>query len=76
MTNGGTGKQMNNKCITENNKKGRGRPRNDHKLHGIRCSDVEFEAIKEFLKRYRDKKLSEADRIKKLEAAGQKTLKF
>lgn len=54
----------------------RGRPRNDNKLHGIRCNEEEFLAIKDFLKKYRAKKLSEADRIKKLEAAGQKTLKF
>jgi hypothetical protein len=64
-----------NNCYTEKQPK-RGRPRNDNKLHGIRCNEEEFLAIKDFLKKYRAKKLSEADRIKKLEAAGQKTLKF
>ena len=53
-----------------------GRPRKDHRVHGIRCSDAEFLAIKDFLKKYREKKLTEADRIKKLEGAGQKKLKF
>ena len=54
----------------------RGRPKGINKVYSIRCSDEEYVYIKECLKRYRDKKLSEADRIKKLEAAGQKTLKF
>jgi len=64
-----------NNCYTEKQPK-RGRPRNDNKLHGIRCNEEEFLAIKDFLKKYRTKKLSETERIKKLEAAGQKTLKF
>lgn len=68
---------MENERMTENDeKRGRGRPQKDHKVRSIRCSDEEYIYIKECLKRYRDKKLSEADRIKKLEAAGQKTLKF
>ena len=68
---------MENERMTENDeKRGRGRPQKDHKVRSIRCSDEEYIYIKECLKRYRDKKLSEADRIKKLEAAGQKPLKY
>ena len=57
-------------------KKKRGRPRNDNKVHSIRCSDVEYLYLKECLKRYRERNQSEAKRIKALESAGQKKLKF
>lgn len=68
---------MENERMTENDeKRGRGRPQKDHKVRSIRCSDEEYCYIKECLKRYREKKLSEADKIKALEAAGQKKLKF
>lgn len=53
-----------------------GRPKGNNKVHSIRCSDEEYLILKEYLKKHREKQLSEADRIKKLEAAGQKTLKF
>ena len=68
---------MENEHIMDNDeKRGRGRPKNDHRVRSVRCSDAEYLYLKECLKRYRDQKLSEADRIKKMEAAGQKTLKF
>ena len=53
-----------------------GRPRGNNKVHSIRCSDAEYIYLKECLKRYREKNLTEADRIKALESAGQKKLKF
>ena len=53
-----------------------GRPRGNNKVHSIRCSDVEYIYLKECLKRYREKNQTEADRIKALESAGQKKLKF
>ena len=53
-----------------------GRPKGNNKVYSIRCSDAEYSYLKEGLKRYREKKLSEADRIKALEAKGQKKLKF
>ena len=53
-----------------------GRPRGNNKVHSIRCSDAEYIYIKDCLKRYREKNLTEADRIKKLEIAGQKKLEF
>lgn len=67
---------MENKCNTENQKRGRGRPRNDHEVHSLRCSDAEFEELKEYLRKLRTKRKSEIEKIKKLEKQGQQKLKF
>ena len=53
-----------------------GRPKGNHKVHSIRCSDAEYIYLKECLKRYREKNLTEAERIKALEAKGQRKLKL
>ena len=53
-----------------------GRPRGNNKVHSIRCSDAEYIYLKECLKRYREKNLTEAERIKALEAKGQRKLKL
>lgn len=62
--------------MTEIVKKKRGRPRNNNKVHSIRCSDEEYMLLKEYLKRHREKQVTETEKIKKLEAIGQKKLKF
>lgn len=62
--------------MTEIAKKKRGRPRNNNKVHSIRCSDEEYMLLKEYLKRHREKQVTETEKIKKLEAIGQKKLKF
>ena len=68
---------MENEHIMDNDeKRGRGRPKNDHRVRSVRCSDVEYLYLKECLKRYRERNQSEAKRIKALESAGQKKLKF
>ena len=53
-----------------------GRPKGNNKVHSIRCSDAEYIYLKECLKRYREKNLTEAERIKALEAKGQRKLKL
>lgn len=55
--------------------KKRGRPRNNHKVHSIRCSDEEFEQIKVYLKQLR-KGQTQVAAIAELEAKGQQKLKF
>lgn len=62
--------------MTEIAEKKRGRPRNNNKVHSIRCSDEEYMLLKEYLKRHREKQVTETEKIKKLEAIGQKKLKF
>lgn len=62
--------------MTEIAKKKRGRPRNNNKVHSIRCSDEEYMLLKEYLKRHREKQVTETEKIKKLESIGQKKLNF
>lgn len=57
-------------------KRKRGRPRNNNKVHSIRCSAEEFEQIKDFLKKLRLSKKTASAAAAELEAKGQQKLKF
>ena len=57
-------------------KRKRGRPRNNNKVHSIRCSPEEFLEIKEFLRKLRLAKKSASAAAAELEAKGQQKLKF
>lgn len=57
-------------------KQKRGRPRNGHKVHSIRCSEDEYQQLKIYLKRLRENRKSEAEIMQNLEKQGQRKLKF
>lgn len=54
----------------------RGRPKNGHTVHSIRCSDEEYQLIKNYLKKLRESRKTEAEIMQDLEKQGQRKLKF
>lgn len=54
----------------------RGRPKNGHRVHSIRCNDEEYQLLKIYLKKLRDNRKSEAEIMQDLEKQGQRKLKF
>lgn len=54
----------------------RGRPKNGHRVHSIRCSDEEYQLIKSYLKKLRENRKTEAEIMQDLEKQGQRKLKF
>lgn len=55
----------------------RGRPKNGHRVHSIRCSDEEYQLIKSYLKKkLRESRKTEAEIMQDLEKQGQRKLKF
>ena len=54
----------------------RGRPKNGHMVHSIRCSDEEYQLIKNYLRKLRENRKTEAEIMQDLEKQGQRKLKF
>lgn len=54
----------------------RGRPKNGHTVHSIRCSDEEYQLIKNYLRKLRENRKTEAEIMQNLEKQGQRKLKF
>ena len=54
----------------------RGRPKNGHTVHSIRCSDEEYQLIKNYLRKLRENRKTEAEIMQDLEKQGQSKLKF
>ena len=54
----------------------RGRPTNGHTVHSIRCSDEEYQLIKNYLRKLRENRKTEAEIMQDLEKQGQRKLKF
>lgn len=54
----------------------RGRPKNVHTVHSIRCSDEEYQLIKNYLRKLRENRKTEAEIMQDLEKQGQRKLKF
>ena len=54
----------------------RGRPKNGHTVHSIRCSDEEYQLIKNYLRKLRENRKTEAEIMQDLEKQGQRKLKF
>ena len=54
----------------------RGRPKNGHTVHSIRCSVEEYQLIKNYLRKLRENRKTEAEIMQDLEKQGQRKLKF
>ena len=54
----------------------RGRPKNGHTVHSIRCSDEEYQLIKNYLRKLRENRKTEAEIMQDLEKQWQRKLKF
>ena len=54
----------------------RGRPKNGHTVHSIRCSDEEYQLIKNYLRKLRENRKTEAEIMQDLVKQGQRKLKF
>lgn len=54
----------------------RGRPKNGHTVNSIRCSDEEYQLIKNYLRKLRENRKTEAEIMQDLEKQGQRKLKF
>ena len=52
----------------------RGRPKNGHTVHSIRRSDEEYQLIKNYLRKLRENRKTEAEIMQDLEKQGQRKL--